>query len=207
MLKATPVVSIGDAVVNEGNSGTANATFTVTVSPTSSGTVTVQYATVQGSAMRGVDYTTATGTLSFTAGEGPKSIVVPVIGDTLTEIDESFTMRLSAPVGAALGDSEGLATIVDNDGTADRAGHLVNWTKPVNVDASQAGLLVKTGATGWNAAAASGKALLAGDGWVEFTATETNTTRMAGSEPRQHEHRLSRTSTSASICTATARST
>ncbi len=180
LLKATPAVLIDDIVVNEGNSGTASATFTVSVSPTSGVPVTVQYATVQGTATRGVDYTTTTGTLNFAAGEGPKSIVVPVIGDTTAEIDESFTVRLSSPVGAAIGDDTGIATIVDNDATADLAGHMVNWTKPVNVDSSQAGRLVKTGVAGWNAAAVSGKALLSGDGSVEFTAAETNTIRMAG---------------------------
>ena len=181
---------IGDVVVNEGNSGTTNATFTVSVSPTSGVPVSVQYATVQGSATRGVDYITTTGTLSFVAGEGPKVILVPVIGDTLAEIDESFTVRLSSPVGAAIGDDTGIATIIDNDATADLAGQLVNWTKPVNVDSSQAGRLVKTGVAGWNAAAVSAKALLSGDGSVEFTASRDEHDPHGRIEPRQHEHRL-----------------
>ena len=70
-------LSISDVTVAEGNSGTTNAVFTVTLSAASASTVTVDYATANGTATAGSDYTAATGTLSFAAGTTSKTMTVP----------------------------------------------------------------------------------------------------------------------------------
>ena len=64
-----PSLSINDVSVTEGDTGSVNANFTVSLSPAATGTVTVAYATAAGTATAGSDFTTATGTLTFLAGE------------------------------------------------------------------------------------------------------------------------------------------
>ena len=86
---------------DEGNSGTVNATFTVTLSEASSQTVTVAYATANGTATAGSDYTATAGTLTFAPGTLTQPVLVPVAGDTLYEPDETFTVTLASPTGAS----------------------------------------------------------------------------------------------------------
>ena len=93
-------MSIADARVTEGNTGTTNA-FTVALSKADS-TVTVGYATANGTATAGQDYTATTGTLTFAPGETTKTITVAVTGDTAVEPNETFTVTLSNPTGATL---------------------------------------------------------------------------------------------------------
>ena len=78
--------------------------------------MTVEYATEDGTAEAGTDYTARGGTLVFLAGETEQTIAVPVVDDSEDEITETFTMRLSEAHGATLGDLEGTATIRDDDG-------------------------------------------------------------------------------------------
>lgn len=99
---APPVLSISDAVLVEGNSGTSNLVFTVTLSAASGLPVTVAYGTADGSALAGSDYAAATGTLTIAAGQTTGTIVVPVTGDTTYENDETLSLVLSAPTGATL---------------------------------------------------------------------------------------------------------
>jgi ribosomal protein L35AE/L33A/disulfide oxidoreductase YuzD len=110
-----PALSIGDATVTEGDSGSVNATFTVTLAPTSGQTVSVGYTTVAGTATPPGDYTTRGGNLVFTPGQTTQALTVTVNGDLLDEIDETFTVSLSDPVNAAIADGIGLGTITDND--------------------------------------------------------------------------------------------
>ncbi len=112
---AAPTLSIGNVSVTEGHSGTANATFTVALSNASSQTVTVGYATANGTATAGSDYTTGSGTLTFTAGTLTQTIVVPVLGDTVYEPDETFTVTLSAPSGATIAQATGTGTIQNDE--------------------------------------------------------------------------------------------
>ena len=113
---ATPTLAIGDATVNpEGNSGTQNATFTVTLSSAAISSVTVNYTTSDGTANAPGDYTTTTGTLTFSPAETSKSISVPVIGDTVPEPNETFSLDLATPAGATIADGHGVGTIVDDD--------------------------------------------------------------------------------------------
>ena len=110
-----PALTVQDVAVNEGNSGTVNAIFTVTLAPVSGQTVTVDYATADGTAAAGSDYQPRSGELTFTAGASTRQVVVPVNGDVLDEIDETFTVTLSNPVNAILADPLGLGTIADDD--------------------------------------------------------------------------------------------
>ena len=116
--EAAPEVTIGDARADEG--GTAE--FEVTLSGASDRAVTVEYGTVAGTAVAGLDYTAATGTLTFLAGSRREVIEVATIEDELAESDEAFTVELRAPSGATLRDDTGTGTIIDDDtdtGTGD----------------------------------------------------------------------------------------
>jgi hypothetical protein len=112
-----PVLSVDDATVAEGDAGSVTATFTVSLSAVSARTVTVDYATSDGTATAGSDYTAASGTLSFAPGETSKTVAVAVQGDVLDEADETFTLDLSSPVRATIADGQGLGTITDDDPT------------------------------------------------------------------------------------------
>jgi hypothetical protein len=111
----TPSLAVSDAIVTEGDSGTKNALFTVSLSAASAGPVTVDYATADGSAKAPGDYTATTGTLTFAAGELSQQVAVAVVGETLDELHETYSLDLSNPVGATLGDPRGAGTILDND--------------------------------------------------------------------------------------------
>ena len=74
---AAPALSIGNATVTEGNTGTVDATFTASLNEASGQTVTVDYATANDSAAAGFDYQAAAGTLSFAAGDTTKTVTVP----------------------------------------------------------------------------------------------------------------------------------
>ncbi|HUE74874.1 MAG TPA: S8 family serine peptidase [Pirellulaceae bacterium] len=115
MVAQQPGLSINDVSVVEGNSGTAALTFTITLSSASSQTVSVQYATADGSATAGSDYAAASGTLSFAAGVTSQTITVSVLGDTVNEGNETFFVNLSTAVNAAIADSQGLGTILNDD--------------------------------------------------------------------------------------------
>jgi hypothetical protein len=111
-----PSLSIADVQVAEGNSGMTNATFTVTLSTASGLTTTVQYSTTGVTAQSGVDFIGASGTITFTPGVTNTLINVLVIGDTLDEFDETFTVVLSNAQNATLsGIKEATGTILDDD--------------------------------------------------------------------------------------------
>ena len=108
--------------VTEGDSGTANATFTVTLNTSNHVPVTVQFDTDPSGAnpaTENIDYTATSGTLTFNPdGALTQTINVPIIGDTLDEADETFTVTLSSPTNATLADDQGIGTITDNDAAA-----------------------------------------------------------------------------------------
>lgn len=112
------VVSIGDASVTEGNSGSKSAGFTVSLSKASAVPVSVKWATANGTATAGSDYTAGSGTVSFAAGETSKTVNVTVVGDSTVEPNETFTVNLSAPTNATLGTAKGTGTIRNDDGPA-----------------------------------------------------------------------------------------
>ena len=108
-------ISISDPTAVAGAAGiTTNATFTVSLSARTDRTVTVKAATANSSAVAGSDYTAlALTTLSFAPGETTKAVVVPIIGDSVAEGDETFVVNLSSPTEAVLADAQGVGTILD----------------------------------------------------------------------------------------------
>lgn len=112
-----PAITISDASLAEGNSGTKLMTFTVSLSNASSAGVSVNYSTANGSATTSNnDYVAKSGTLSFAPGETTKTITVTVRGDTKKENDERFNVNLSGAFGGTIADSQGVGTIVNDDG-------------------------------------------------------------------------------------------
>jgi hypothetical protein len=109
-------ISINDATLTEGDSGTTNLTFTVRLSQMNRrATTTVNFTTVDGSAIAGTDYTAKSGTVTFKPKDISETITIPVIGDLTTESNKTFTVQLSNPVNSTLGDSAAVGTILDND--------------------------------------------------------------------------------------------
>ena len=108
-------LAITDATVVEGNSGSVQAVFTVTLSGEPSGQVTVDFATSDASAFAGADYAAQSGTLTLGPGMLSRTITVPILGDRVGEGDETFFVKLSNPLGALLRDPDGMGSIVDNE--------------------------------------------------------------------------------------------
>lgn len=108
-----PVLTLsGPATYNEA-AGTA--TYSVTLGSASASTVTVGYATANGTAQAGSDYSAASGTLSFAPGAAlTQTVTVPILNDALAEGAETFSLNLTAPSGATLGTSTSLTTLVDS---------------------------------------------------------------------------------------------
>lgn len=112
----TPVLNIADATVTEGHTGTRAASLTVSLSAASSQPVTVSYATSNGSAAAGTDYQSASGTVTFSAGETAKTISVGVTGDRTGEPNETVLVNIGQVEGAAtIADGQGILTIVDDE--------------------------------------------------------------------------------------------
>jgi Zn-dependent metalloprotease len=117
----TPALAIGDASVVEGNTGNVDLVLPVTLSTASGSTVTVDYATADGTAGAG-DYNPATGTLTFAPGELSHGVTVSVVGDTTFEADEFFFANLSNASGATILDGQGVGTIINDDGVTAAGG-------------------------------------------------------------------------------------
>jgi probable HAF family extracellular repeat protein len=111
-----PRLSISDATQVEGTAGFTLFVFTVSLSAPSDAPVTVSYATADGTATAGQDYIARSGTLTFAPGETSKTISVAVRGDRRAESNEAFLINLSAAQGALIVNSQGLGTILDDDG-------------------------------------------------------------------------------------------
>jgi hypothetical protein len=112
-------ISIGDVSTAEGNTGQMAFRFTVSLDHAQSAPLTVAYATENGTATAPGDYIAQSGTVTFAPGETAKTVTVAVNGDTTVEPNETFSVNLSNPIGnAAIADSFGLATIVNDDHAA-----------------------------------------------------------------------------------------
>lgn len=110
------LLSISDASLVEGDSGQLSMVFTVSlVNRVGTGTVTVSFATADGTALAGSDYTSTTGSLSFASTETSKTVVVPILGDLVREGNETFSLNFSSAVGASLATTSVTGTIVDNE--------------------------------------------------------------------------------------------
>ena len=114
-----PTLNVLDTVVHE-EYGTVG--FLVTLNPAASGTVTVDYATTDRTAVSPADFTATSGTLTFAPGERLKTAWVPVVDDDEEDSGETFRLVLSNPTGsdanngaAVLGNAEAVATILNTE--------------------------------------------------------------------------------------------
>ncbi len=116
---STSILNIADSSTNEGNNGTTNLTFTVTLSKPASSDVTVNYSTSSisgiGNATTGIDYIEVSNTLTIPVGNSSGEISVTINADTNAEPDEILTVTLSSPTGASLGIATATGTIINDD--------------------------------------------------------------------------------------------
>ena len=131
-----PTVSIGDARVAEGNSGTTAMVFTATLSQPSDTAVTVNFSTQDGTgpraAFRGADYLQTSGTATFQPGQTTTTISVPILGDVTDEFDETFSLTLNSPTNATLARATATGTILNDES-------VVSISGPVSVTEGQSG--------------------------------------------------------------------
>jgi len=112
----SPSISVREAVILEGNSGTTQATFVVALSGPASQSVSCSFATANGTAIAGSDYIATSGALTFAPGEVEKPVVVLVNGDTVDEPQETYFLDISNVQNATVSSSRGNGFIVDDDG-------------------------------------------------------------------------------------------
>ena len=110
-----PGISISDVTFAEGNTGTLSFNFLVRLTNASSKPVSVQFATADGSAQAGSDYVGVTSSVTFTPGSIFRIVSVVVNGDPVVEADENFFVNLTTLSEATLVDSQGVATIQNDD--------------------------------------------------------------------------------------------
>lgn len=115
-LPMVPTISISDASLAEPLSGSATATLTVTLSQSSTSQVTVGYATANGTALAGIDYSGASGTLIFAPGQTSKAISINVLADGAVEGTETVLVNLTNPSGASIADAQGVLSVLNTGG-------------------------------------------------------------------------------------------
>jgi hypothetical protein len=117
VINAPPRITVSDPKVKEGATGTTRvARFTIQLSKTTTQTVTLTYATANGTASAGSDYQAiAATTLAFAPGETSKTVEVTIFGDAALEPDETFRLVLSNAANATLGETQGVGTILNDD--------------------------------------------------------------------------------------------
>jgi len=107
-----PSASISDATGTASKTGSITATYTVSLSAVSTSAITVNYATYDGTAVAGTDYTAESGTLTFAAGVTSQSFSVPIAAAPLYAPTKNYTVRISA-IGATIAKQVGAGTILN----------------------------------------------------------------------------------------------
>jgi hypothetical protein len=108
-------VSIADAIIVEGDSGTRTIVFHATLDRAVGSTVMVNYNTMDRTALAGLDYDAASGVITFGPNETEQTFSITIHGDTLAEFRERFAVVLSNPQGVNIGDGEAIGVIQDDD--------------------------------------------------------------------------------------------
>ena len=127
-------LSAADATASEENDSTID--FIVTLNPASDETVTVDYATSDGTAAAGSDYTARSGTLTFSTGDTTKTVPISITDDSTNDDNETLTFTLSNPSGAEISDATGTGTIGDSDETTAEPLTATFKSVPANHDGS-----------------------------------------------------------------------
>jgi len=135
-----PTATISDVSVAEGNSGTTDLVFTVSLSAAAGSNATVNYATSDGTAVAGQDYTAASGTLTVPSGATSATITVTVNTDTNYEADETLSMTLSGPSNLTLGTASAATGTITNDDNANPKGYFTG-TATVNTSTTISDLI------------------------------------------------------------------
>jgi hypothetical protein len=119
----TPSLSINDASLAEGSSGTRSMVFRVSLSSASASTVAFDVSTANGTATAGSDYNAIAPTrVTFAPGVTATNVSVGILGDATPEANETFTVRLANATGAPIADASGTGTISNDDTTVAPAG-------------------------------------------------------------------------------------
>ncbi len=125
-----PSLTLSNVSVKEGDTGTTQANFAVTLSSPSGKLVQVSYSTADLSASAVSDYQAASNlVLNIAAGSSSSSIAILVTGDTTIETDETFALNISSPINATIATASAIGTILDDDGLKlllDSSGPTVN---------------------------------------------------------------------------------
>lgn len=117
--EAAPLtIAIDDVTVVEGDAGATNAVFTVTLSEAAGEPVVLDYVTINGSAIAGLDFENSFGSLAFQPGQTSRFVVVPISGDAFKETDETFTVKIANASHGVIVDANGQGTIVNDDSLA-----------------------------------------------------------------------------------------
>ncbi|BAQ63402.1 S-layer family protein [Geminocystis sp. NIES-3709] len=170
-IPTTPRINlIGNQTVVEGITNPQNVTYTVTLSQASTQTVTVQYATIDGTAIAGQDYTSSSGTLTFSPGQTSQTITIPILNDSINEPNETFTLILSDPNNGTLDNTTAITTIIDTLSTS------VTTTLPANVEN-----LTLTGTANINGTGNTGDNILLGNSGNNILNGGAGNDRMIGS--------------------------
>jgi hypothetical protein len=148
-----PTLSVNDIMVVEGDNGTSDAVFTVSLSGTSQTSVGFAFNLTNGTAIEHEDFSGIGGGGSIPPGLTSNTFTVPIIGDTITEGDENFFMNISDPNNATISDNQGVCTIKDNEGPT--SPHTFQFaTRFINVSESAGSLEIVVTRSG-NASAAA----------------------------------------------------
>ena len=113
-LEVVPTLSGTDIIITEGDTGTSTAQFTVNLDTPATSNVQFSYETIDLDALASEDYTAASGTVTIPSGSTSATIDVEITGDTVYELDETFTLNLSAISGATFSDYEEEYTLFAN---------------------------------------------------------------------------------------------
>ncbi len=180
-----PDVAFSSAIYNVAE-GTPTATIETILSGTSAATITVNYATSDSTGVAGADYTTTSGTLTFTAGDTSETFTIPIIDDIIVEPDETVSLTLSNPANANLG-TPSLATLIITSGdvpdvafssaTYSVIENVASGTASITVELSQAPLFpITVNYTTGDGIALAGADYTTTSGTLSFTAGDTSET-------------------------------